>query len=875
MSKSTYWECDPVIFFRLAQQSEGLLATLQWSNTIRSKLDELFTVHVREDRQAQRIQSLSHLVDAPTWRDISRWLEHAHLRKEINMPHILSKYNILYDTIYQLIRSRHAAQALQGELLTLLQDDFSRMWEAALLLLADSALQTTLAYTSWDFRLALEDAIDRPERTPAKKRRDFLQTLSNYLARGAVKTCPLGLLCGTAIARFAESQTENPIKIAPGFYTTVAPGRALLDSLITHTINTLPLEQVGAVHLNVSASVESGKLLFWQAQKEGGLLVEQLQAIKIDQIIATVLARCGENSILLSDLLDHLCEANPGLNRNILRNALQRLLSLRLLCTESHLTAFSQDTLQDTLLIIQDLMQKPAEQSGRWLSAIKEIADCSEPFQDTLTFNQTSEKLFPSLLTTLHPIGKEVLEDTRSPSTILSVDSYARIDSLVPADIRPAIEHAASLSALLAGAAYPDSHEFASRQRFLAAFRSAHGDDKPVSASETLNTHWQLLDSILGQVMKPDYQRISPVSTQTWPQPLNPSSPYGQIYQQFVSHLTSDATQHQRSIHLDASLLREVAATQPRRAIAVDVVCRVAAQTDLPPDHLHEVHIEAVTLPGRLTYRHWNTLARLGEQESCLVDDYRSRFREDQTACFETPVLAVEALATSLSSRDQNVDRRSEMPPVVLALTEPLRLSDFQRVLRFKDIYFRYDTLADRIVTTLGPHGEEIVITYVSPLSPSYNRRLHLLRYIALMGHPVLVAPKWFLPEASQQCHFPRLCLDNLVVTPERWVFPLQYIRSALASHQRTRRYLDLHVWRKRHSLPDKCFAYTNRQTKPLFIDFYSPFGLQNILGLVSQEAETILFEECYPDSDQQLLRRGSEPVFNSIIATMRQQASA
>jgi hypothetical protein len=375
--------------------------------------------------------------------------------------------------------------------------------------------------------------------------------------------------------------------------------------------------------------------------------------------------------------------------------------------------------------------------------------------------------------------------------------------------------------------------------------------------------------------MKPDYQRISPVSTQTWPQPLDPSSLYGQIYQQFVSHLTSETTQHQRSLHLDDSLLRELATIQPRRAIAVDVVCRVAVQTDVPPDHLHEVYIEAVTLPGRLTYRHWNTLAQLGKQESCLVDAYRSRFREDQTACFETPVLAVEALATPLSPRDQNVDRRSEMPPIVLALTEPLRLSDFQCVLRFKDIYFRYDTLADRIVTTLGPHGEEIAITYVSPLSPSYNRRLHLLRYIALMGHPVLVAPKWFLPEASQQCHFPRLCLDNLVVTPERWIFPLQYVRSALASHQRTRRYLDLHVWRKRHSLPDRCFAYTNRQTKPLFVDFYSPFGLQNVLGLVSQEAETILFEECYPDSDQQLLHRGSEPVFSSIISTMRLRVSA
>src|SRR5258707_13113720 len=590
MNQSAYWKCDPVILFRLAQQPSSLLSTLQWQNAIRSKLEELFAVQVREEILAQQVQSHCYLVDAPTWIDISRWLEHAHLRKEVNVPHILSNYNALNDAIHQLIYTRRYLQTLQGELLTLLQDDFSRMWESILSLLTDSTLQTTLSYTSWDFRLALENAMVSSTLIPAKKRRSFLQTLNNYLARGTVKTCPLGLLCGTAIARFAESQTENSVKIAPGLYATVAPGRALLDSLITRTINTIPLEQAGTLHLNVRAFTENGKILFWQTQQEAGQLVERLQAIKIDQIIASVLAPCGETSVPTSDLLDHLYESNPGLSRYMLRNALQRLLSLRLLCSEAHLTAFSQDASQDTLTIIQDLIQKPSEQNMRWLGAINTIAECSEPFQHTLLFNQANERLFPSLLTTLHTIGKEALEDTRSPSTVLSVDSYARLDGHVPADIRLAIEHAASLSSLLAGAAYPDSYEFASRQRFLAAFRSANGDDKPVSASDTLNTHWELLDSILGQVMKPDYQRISPVSTQTWAQPLNSSSPYGQIYQQFVSHLTPDTTQHQHSIHLDASLLRELAGMQPRRAIAVDVVCRVAVQTDVTPDCFHEVY---------------------------------------------------------------------------------------------------------------------------------------------------------------------------------------------------------------------------------------------------------------------------------------------
>jgi Lantibiotic dehydratase, N terminus len=324
-------------------------------------------------------------------------------------------------------------------------------------------------------------------------------------------------------------------------------------------------------------------------------------------------------------------------------------------------------------------------------------------------------------------------------------------------------------------------------------------------------------------------------------------------------------------MHLDAQSLTDLAEVQPRSAPIVDVICRVAARSHLLLDHAHEVYIESVTLPGRVTHRHWNTLARLGEQEALLVEEYRSRFVKDQATCFDTEVLPVEVFATPVSLKQLNVDQRSEKPPVVLALAEPMRVSDFHRVLRFKDIYLRYDSSLQRIISTLGPYSREIAMTYTSPISPSYNRRLHFLRYISLMGHPVLVAPKWFLLEASQRCHLPRIYLENLVVTPERWAIPTHEIASVLTSHHWTQRYIDLHIWRKRTGLPDMCFAYTNRKTKPLFVDFDSPSGLQNVLELVSQEAEALLFEECYPGVDQQILQRGTEPVFSSIVATIRQ----
>jgi hypothetical protein len=282
------------------------------------------------------------------------------------------------------------------------------------------------------------------------------------------------------------------------------------------------------------------------------------------------------------------------------------------------------------------------------------------------------------------------------------------------------------------------------------------------------------------------------------------------------------------------------------------------------------VYIESVTLPGRVTHRHWNTLARLGEQEARLIEAYRSLVIRDQTTGFDAEVLPVEVVATPVSPKQQNVDPRSDKPPVILALAEPIRVSDFQRVLRFKDIYLRYDSSARRIMSTVGPYGVELAMTYTSPISPSYNRRLHFLRYISLMGHPVLVAPKWFLLEASQRCHLPRIYLDNLVVTPERWAIPFQEIASVLTPRHWAQRYINLHVWRRRIDLPDICFAYTNRKTKPLFVDFHSPSGLQNVLALLSQEAEAILFEECYPDVNQQILQRRTEPIFNSIVATIR-----
>src|SRR5260370_33702777 len=128
MSKSVYWESYPVVFFRLAQYPSRLLETLQWSSAICGKFEDLFVFHVKENMLVQQVHSHQHLIDAKAWTDLSRWLEHAHLRKEAQAPRILRKDETLNDAIHQLIHTRRHLQTLQNELLTSLKHYFLNMW---------------------------------------------------------------------------------------------------------------------------------------------------------------------------------------------------------------------------------------------------------------------------------------------------------------------------------------------------------------------------------------------------------------------------------------------------------------------------------------------------------------------------------------------------------------------------------------------------------------------------------------------------------------------------------------------------------------------------------------------------------------------------
>jgi hypothetical protein len=107
-------------------------------------------------------------------------------------------------------------------------------------------------------------------------------------------------------------------------------------------------------------------------------------------------------------------------------------------------------------------------------------------------------------------------------------------------------------------------------------------------------------------------------------------------------------------------------------------------------------------------------------------------------------------------------------------------------------------------------------------------------------------------PPLDIRPHAPRASIGRVVVWRRRW--------TALGDELIPRRDTPYDLWRgvdsarRELSLPERVFARTGRERKPLFVDFLSPFAVELLASKVAAEDEVEL-TECLPDPGRWWLR--------------------
>lgn len=794
-----------IVFVRIPGGSLARLKEFRWSRCALRWLDTIFELRLREVAAVQRLRRHSDFYSVAEWTNLQRWLDRASHRDNVGTPRLLD-------------RSRDAREDFEGlaalrrqlaEHLRALEDRLSREAEQiesrALNLARDPFLAPILGYAGRDLNASLRAGV--PARS--KDRRNLARSVCAHIARSVYKSAPLGLAAGTGILTRIES-LDTGLRVDDDVYVTMQLNQELCNRLITYF---RPLDAYladgGTLHLSASARVDGDRLLWWRSERTTEGVRESLAAVPLVGSARSAVAdparaenatvrRLVETGILARNDLVSPTTADPWPN-------LETAVSQAAGCSHA-----------------QDYQQ---------------VHNLAFPFRTPQPLGSRNASTFRHATDAIQRLGATVVGTQRDPSSALSLDTYRLVEGGIRGDHLSQITEAIRQYLLVAGLAYSRSPSCRNRRQLVQRFRAVYGDHNPVRVEDVLVREWDCIDELLSFLLSPSNPPVHPENDLVFPEPVGAPDAYTAFYQR-LEHVAGSDTSTVRLEPVD-----DVAPVLSRAQPDIDVVCRLGRAGD---DQL-DVVVESATMPDRLTARHETTLARLHHTVSVSRLRPPPRPREGRTR--------VTVIASPAHPQLQNLSRVKWDGEPVLALSEPVAPEMASSMIRYGDLYVRYEPAAGEFVITHGPGDAPLEFHWPSPLSPAFSRRLHFLRYLTLTGSPVVAAPRWLPHEARTGGYLPRVHLGPLVLSPRRWSVPLPSFGETLTAPSRPRAYASLRALQRHHGIPDDVFAYSATDTRPAFVDLAAPWGAETLIRLVrrarSQGAGVALLEECYPRPDQ------------------------
>jgi hypothetical protein len=810
-------ELTEPVFVRIPGGDPAWLADLRWSPETLAAFDVADDLAAVEERLLERIEW--HRASFPNheWAELQSWLARAARRRTIGTPRLLERDRAAREDVLSLVEVRRRIADDRKVLEALTSHEAAAIEERVLGKARDPGLAPILGDVGWDLATSIDAAV-KGSPLSAKDRRNLARAICSHLARSVHKSAPLGLTAGTGVLCLRPGQQQTCVRVGDAVCAAMRPNQELCNRLIG-SFRPLGdyLSSGGRLHFNVAGRIDRDRLLWWRAERSGEVVRESLAALKTSSRV-----RAG-------------VEAPNDLEADDAASLRSRLVQSEILSRDDLVSP----TTVDPWAVVQSAAEFAAHdpRSAQLLGPFRHARELVRPFLTPRSASGDDVTGVQLAVQAMRVLGNELVSAERTPSAAVSLDSYRLVDGGIGDDHLRQVKEAVRQYLLVGGLAYSRTPTYGNRKRLVEHFRDVYGDDRPVRLEDVLVREWDVIDGLLSFLLSPTNPPVHPENDLVFPEPTGEDDAYASLYRKLEHAMTSE----EPVVRLDP--IEQVAPVLDRAQPVVDVICRLG---HVATGHL-DVVVEAVTMWGRLTARHLPALANL--------DRIAGRaFGTDASA--HPPVREGHVQATVLASpshpRLQNLSRIEWKGEPLLALSEPVSPEALAAILRYGDLFVRYDPEGEEFVVTEGPEGPALEFSWPSPLSPSFSRRLHFLRFLTLVGRPVVAAPRWMPREGRAGGHLPRVHVGPLVLSPERWSLPLEQLAD-LTAVSRPRAYALMRSIQRRLRAPDEVFAYSSADTRPVFIDLAAPWGAEALLLLLRraqrQSAATVLLEERFPGS--------------------------
>lgn len=803
-------------FVRIPGGDPAWLADLRWSSETRTAFDAVDELAAVEVRLLEGVDRHRASFQEDEWTALQAWLVRATCRRKVGTPRLLERDRRARQDFLSLVEVRWRIEDDWKVLEAAAAHEAASIEERILRSARDRDLTPILADLGRDLAAAVHAAADgSPLR--AKDRRAIARALCSHVARSVHKSTPLGLTAGTGLLRLRAGQPWTSVRVQPDLYATLRPNQELCNRLIScfRPIGRY-ISSGGRLHFNVSGRMDDERLLWWREERSGDVVRESLGTFRASRPVRAVAEAPG-------DL------ASPGATA-----VRSRLAESGILCRDD---LVSPTTVDPWTLVESAVGSAEAASRAQLLQSYGDVRRLAHPFVMPRSVSDDNAQDMQLALQAMRVLGDELLPAERTPSSLVSLDSYRLVDGEVGDDHLRQVNEAVRQYLLVGGLAYSRTPTCRNRRRLVEHFRDVYGDDRPVRLEDVLVREWDVIDSLLSFLLSPTNPPVHPENDLVFPEPTGEDDAYTALYRALEQAMASEES----VVKLDP--IERVAPVLRQAEPIVDVVCRLG----LVATGALDVVVEGVTMAGRLTARHLPALAHLDGGEGRAVGT-----REFAQPPVRNGHVSATILVSPSLPRLQNLSWIDWKGEPLLALSEPVAPEARAAVIRYGDLFVRYDAEREEFVITEGLDGFPLEFSWPSPLSPSFSRRLHFLRFLTLAGRPVVAAPRWMPRESREGGHLPRVQLGPLVLSPERWSLQLQQL-AELTELARPRVYARMRGVQRRLRLPDEVFAYSSADTRPVFLDLAAPWGMEALLLLLRragrQGAATVLLEERFPAS--------------------------
>lgn len=189
-----------------------------------------------------------------------------------------------------------------------------------------------------------------------------------------------------------------------------------------------------------------------------------------------------------------------------------------------------------------------------------------------------------------------------------------------------------------------------------------------------------------------------------------------------------------------------------------------------------------------------------------------------------------------------------------IEMYRPVRHLPRERVIPVRDLYVTPDPGGGSLRLRYGPTGPEVVPRFYSPLTFYHDPVAQLLYLFGGGTLPGIIPSRFGFELQEEGSHVPRLTVESLVLSLERWTLPLPL--SGWSQPTRVTRDLLVaaHGLRERLGLPRWVLASTDAEQEPIPVDLENPL-LVHYLSRLAARGRWLVLEELFPAPDAFWLR--------------------